>query len=102
MKKITFSIALAAMALAAHAQNMEAAAPSDLVAASAVSRFVNHPYNCQQMLGGGDDGDTLPTSYNDALDASLKEIKAPVDQAFAQLNARCAQHVSELNLHARR
>jgi len=95
MKKFTVSLALAAMSLAAHAQNM--GAPSELVASSAVARFVDHPYNCKQMLGGGNDGDLLPTSYNVALDASLTQINAPVDQAFAQMNARCTQRVSELN-----
>jgi len=86
MKKIAVSLALSAIAFAAQAQNMDAPG-------SAVSRFVDQPYNCAQMLGGGNDGDTLSTSYNVALDASLKEIKAPVDQAFALLNARCAQRV---------
>jgi hypothetical protein len=88
MKKIAVSLALSAIAFAAQAQNMDAPG-------SAVSSFVDQPYNCVQMLGGGNDGDTLPSSYNVALDASLKEIKAPVDQAFALLNARCAQRVSE-------
>jgi len=89
MKKIAVSLALSAIAFAAQAQNMDAPGSS----ASAVASFVNQPHNCMQMLGGGNDGDTLPTSYNVALDASLKEIKAPVDQAFALLNARCAQRV---------
>lgn len=89
MKKIAVSLALSAIAFVAHAQNM------DTPGSSAVSRFVDQPYNCAQMLGGGNDGDTLSSSYNVALDASLKEIKAPVDQAFALLNARCAQRVSE-------
>lgn len=86
MKKIAVSLALSAIAFAAHAQSMDTP--------SAVSRFVDQPYNCAHMLGGGNDGDLLPSSYNVALDASLKEIKAPVDQAFALLNARCAQRVS--------
>ncbi|MEQ1658379.1 MAG: hypothetical protein ABL896_06330 [Hylemonella sp.] len=94
MKKIAVSIAFAAMVIATHAQSMETPAPS-AAASSAVARFVDQPYNCMQMLGGGNDGDTLPTSYNVALDASLKEINAPVDQAFAQLNARCAMRVSD-------
>lgn len=89
MKKIAVSLALSAIAFAAQAQSMDAPG------SSAVSSFVNQPYNCAQMLGGGNDGDTLSTSYNVALDASLKEINAPVDQAFALLNARCAQRVSE-------
>lgn len=91
MKKIAVSLALSAIAFVAQAQNIDATGQS----ASAVSRFVDQPYNCAQMLGGGNDGDLLPSSYNVALDATLKEIKAPVDQAFALLNARCAQRVSE-------
>lgn len=97
MKKLTVSIALAAMSLAVHAQNMEAPASTDRGAASAVSRFVGHPYNCIQMLGGRDGGDQLPASYSVALDASLKEINAPVGQALARINALCAQRVSALN-----
>ena len=100
MKKLSVSIALAAMSLAVHAQNVDAPTKPDLAATSAVSRFVDHPYNCKQMLGGGDDGDLLPTSYNVALDASLREINAPVEQALAQIHARCVrrvQRVSDLN-----
>ncbi len=93
MKKIAVSLAFAATAFAAHAQSMEAPGQSASDTPSAVSRFVEQPYNCTQMLGGGNDGDLLPTSYNVALDASLKEIKAPVAQAFALLNARCAQRL---------
>jgi len=100
MKKIAVSIAFAAMAIGTHAQSMETSAPS-ATAASAVASFVDQPYNCVQMLGGGNDGDTLSTSYNVALDASLKEINAPVDQAFAQLNARCAMRMSESRVSAR-
>lgn len=100
MNKLTVSMALAAMALAAQAQNMEARTQPDLVATSEVARFVNHPYNCRQMLGGGDDGDLLPTSFNVALDASLREINAPVDQALARIHERCAQRVSDLNRHS--
>jgi hypothetical protein len=97
MKKLAVSLALAAMSLAVHAQNVEASISTDLVAASEVSRFVDHPYNCMHMLGGSDAGDQLPASYSIALDASLKEINAPTDQAIAQINARCTQRVSELN-----
>jgi len=97
MKKLTVSIALAAMSLAVHAQNMQASTSTDLVAASEVASFVDHPYNCTQMLGGGNDGDVLPASYNIALDASLKAIHAPADQALARINALCAQRVSALN-----
>lgn len=97
MKKLTVSIALAAMSLAVHAQNMQASTGTDLVAAAEVSRFVGHPYNCKQMLGGSDADDQLPASYSVALDAALKEINAPVDQAIFQINARCVQRVSELN-----
>jgi len=97
MKKLTVSIALAAMSLAVHAQNMQAPTSTELVAAAEVSRFVDHPYNCNQMLGGGDDGDLLPASYNVALDASLKAIKAPADQAIAKIRASCVQRVSALN-----
>lgn len=97
MKKLTVSIALAAMSLAVQAQNMQAPASTELVAAAEVSRFVDHPYNCKQMLGGGDDGDLLPASYNNALDASLKAINAPADQAIARIHTRCVQRVSELN-----
>jgi hypothetical protein len=100
MKKLTVSIALAAMSLAAQAQNMEARTRPDLAATSEVVRFVNHPYNCRQMLGGGDDGDLLPTSFNVALDASLNAINAPVDQALARIHALCAQRVSDLNRHS--
>lgn len=97
MKKLTVSIALAAMSLAVQAQNMQAPTGTALVAAAEVASFVNHPYNCQQMLGGGNDGDLLPTSYNVALDASLNAIHAPVDQALARINALCTQRVSALN-----
>ncbi len=93
MKKIALSLGLATLAFAAHAQSAEVSATTS---ASAVASFVNHPYNCTQMMGGGNDGDLLPASYNTALDASLREINAPVDQAFALLNARCAQRVAEL------
>lgn len=95
MKKIALSLGLAALAFAAHAQSAEVSA-SDRAATSAVAGFVNHPYHCSQMMGGGNDGDLLPASYNAALDASLREINAPVDQAFALLNARCAKRVAEL------
>jgi len=97
MNKLTVSIALVAMALAAQAQNMEARTQSDLAATSEVARFVNHPYNCTQMLGGGDDGDQLPASYSVALDASLNTINAPVDQALTRIHALCARRVSDLN-----
>lgn len=100
MNKLTVSMALAAMALVAQAQDMEARTQPDLAATAEVARFVNHPYNCRQMLGGGDDGDLLPTSYNVALDASLNAINSPVDQALARINALCAQRVSELNRHS--
>ncbi len=93
MKKIAVSLALSALAFTAHAQSIGTG--------SAVASFVNQPYNCAQMLGGGNDGDTLPSNYNVALDASLKEINAPVDQAFALLNARCAQRVSQSQDFAR-
>lgn len=96
MKKLTVSIALAAMSLAVHAQNMEAPIGTDLVAASEVLRFVDHPYNCQQMLGGND-GDVLPAGYNIALDASLNAIQAPVRQALARIQAICAQRVSAMS-----
>ena len=97
MNKLSVSIALAAMSLAVHAQNMQAPTSTDLVAAAEVARFVDHPYNCKQMLGGGDDGDLLPTSYNVALDASLKAINAPAEQAIAKIHARCVQRVSAMN-----
>jgi hypothetical protein len=97
MNKLSVSIALAVLSVAAHAQNMGEPLGTDLVAASAVSRFVDHPYNCKQMLGGSDDGDLLPTSYGVALDASLNEIKAPVDQALARIYARCAQRVERVS-----
>jgi hypothetical protein len=97
MNKLAISIALAAMSLAAHAQSAEAPTTSDHVAAAAVSRFVDHPYNCKQMLGGSDDGDQLPSSYSAALDASLKEINTPVDQALTRIKASCAQRVNVLN-----
>lgn len=97
MKKLLVSTALAAISFAAHAQNMGAPTQPDFAAASAVARFVDHPYNCKQMLGGGDDGDLLPTSFNVALDASLREINAPVDQALARIRAHCAQRVERVS-----
>lgn len=102
MEKLAVSLALAAMSLAIHAQNMEAPASTDLVAASEVARFVSHPYNCVQMLGGGNDGDLLPASFNVALEASLKAIDAPVDQALARIHASCVQRVSGLSQQASR
>jgi len=97
MKKLTVSIALAAMSLAVHAQNMEAPAKPDFAAASAVARFVGHPYYCKHLLSGGDDTELLPNSYSIALDASLKEINASVPQALARVNVLCAWHVNALS-----
>ena len=97
MNKLSVSIALATMSLAAHAQNMDAPTKSDLAATSAVARFVGHPYYCKHLLSGGDDTELLPNSYSIALDASLKEINVSVPQALARVNALCAQSVSALN-----
>ena len=97
MKKLTVSIALAAMSFVVHAQSVNAPAGGTLVAGSELSRFVDHPYNCAQMLGGGNDGDNLPASYNVALDATLKEINAPADQAFARIRANCGTRVSAMD-----
>jgi len=97
MNKLSVSIALAAMSLAAHAQSMEAPTKPDLAATSAVARFVDHPYYCKHLLSGGDDTELLPNSYSLALDASLKEVNLTGYQALARINALCAQHVNALN-----
>lgn len=97
MKKLAASLALAAMSLALHAQNMGAPAKPGFAATSAVSRFVGHPYYCKHLLSGGDDTELLPNSYSIALDASLKEINASVPQALARVHALCAQSVGALN-----
>jgi hypothetical protein len=94
MKKIVVSLALTAIAFAAQAQSMGVSLQSAAPVPSAVSNFLDQPDNCRHMLGGSNDGDLLPSSYNVALDASLREINAPVEQAFALLNARCAQRLS--------
>jgi hypothetical protein len=98
MKTLSISITLAMMALTVHAQNNAVPAKSGVVATSEVSRFVDHPHNCAQMLGGGNDGDTLPAAYNVALNASLNEIGAPPKQAIAQIYLRCLQRMSDTKL----
>lgn len=90
MDKLSVSIALAAMSLAAHAHNMDAPTKPDLAARSAVLRFVGHPYYCRHLLSGGDDTEPLPNSYSVALDASLNEINVSVSRALAQMNVLCA------------
>jgi hypothetical protein len=96
MAKLSVSMAVATLALAAHAQS-NAAPVSAGPAGSDVLRFVGDTYNCDKMLGRADDGDQLPAAYSVALNASLNEIKAPADQAIAKIYARCMQHVSTLN-----
>jgi hypothetical protein len=98
MKKLSISFVLVVMALASHAQTTPAPDRADLLATSAVARFVEHPYNCSQMMGGRDDGDTLPTSFNVALDASLNEIGAPAPQAMDQLLSLCARSMGALTV----
>lgn len=98
MKKLSISFVLAVMALASHAQTAPAPAKSDRVAKSEVSRFVEHPYNCSQMMGGSDDGDTLPTSFNVALDASLNEIGTPAPQAMDQIVSLCMRNTRTLRV----
>jgi hypothetical protein len=104
MKKLSISIASGAfMALAMTTLNAHAQTPSEpvkpaLTAKSEVLRFVEHPYNCSQLLGGGDDGDMLPNSFNVALEASLKELNAPAQQAMVQIKLRCMQRATVLKL----
>lgn len=98
MKKLSIPFVLVVMALASHAQTAPAPVKADLVAKSEVSRFLDHPYNCSQMMGGTDDGDTLPTSFNVALDASLNEIGAPAPQAMDQIYSLCVRNMRALTL----
>jgi hypothetical protein len=92
------SIALAMTALTAQAQNYAEPVKPVLVGKSEVLRFVEHPYNCSQMLGGTDHGDMLPDSFNVALEASMKEIDAPAQQAMVQIKLRCMQRMTDLKL----
>ena len=94
MKKLSVSVALVVMALTAQAQDSAVINKSDLNTTSAVSRFVQHPYNCQQMLGGGNDGDLLPASFSVAQNASLNDSGIPAEQTLALIQARCVQQVS--------
>jgi hypothetical protein len=90
MDKLFVSIALAAMSLAAHAQNMDAPAKPDLATRSAVLRFVGHPDYCKHLLSGGHGTALLPNNYSAALDASLNELNGPVSRARAQIKVFCA------------
>ena len=98
MKTLLISLAFVTTALASQAQTTLAPVPSEIVAGSEVTRFVNHPYNCTQMMGGSDDGDTLPASFNVALDASLKELATPAPQAMSRIHSLCVRKMSELKL----
>jgi hypothetical protein len=89
MDKLFVSIALAAMALAAHAQHMDAPTKTDLAARSAVLRFVGHPDYCKHLLSGGHGTALLPNNYSAALDASLNELNGPVSRALAQIKGLC-------------
>ena len=97
MKKLTVSIALAAMSLAVHAQNMDAPTKPDFSAISAVSLFVEHPDYCKHLLSRADDTELLPNGYSAGLDASLTEINVSVTQALVRINVLCARRVSALN-----
>lgn len=102
MKHVSITLASVVLALSAQAQESGTATRQDQVFTTQLARFVAHPHHCAQMLGGSDEGDTLPASYTVALDASLDEIghKAAA-QAVAEINLRCAQRLGELKFSSR-
>lgn len=59
-----------------------------------VSRFINHPGHCGQLLGRGLGGDTPHPDMHTALEAALDATGLAAAQAIRQINARCSERLS--------
>lgn len=96
MKKLFTALFLFAGALALFVLNDTLPLPSVAASQDAVSRFVNHPSHCDQLLGQGLGGDTANPAMHTALEAALDATRLPADQAIGRINNQCKERAGEL------
>jgi hypothetical protein len=96
MKKISTAIGLVWLVVAAQAQTQPQTQPTELLAKSDFSRFVENPHHCALLLEDDDDGDTA--AYRASLDAAINEIGHAPEKALAQIRQSCLQRPSDLRV----